>query len=81
MIIRYSPNGVASCGTITAHGVPTRPIFEYIRNNGTVMTVDGIDMNAKVTASRQLRPGNRIVATAYPAKVAMIVAPKPAMTA
>ena len=81
MIIKYKPNGVASCGIITAHGVPTSPIFEYMRNSGTVITVEGIDMNARVTASRALRPGNRMVAMAYPAKVAMMVAPTPATTA
>ena len=81
MIIRYKPNGFDSCGMMTANGVFTNPIFAYIRNSGTVMTVDGIDMKIRVIHSSILRPGNLMVAMAYPAKAARMVEPKPATTA
>ena len=81
MIIRYKPNAFDSCGMMTLHMEPTKPMFEYMRYRGTVMMLLGIDMNAKVTVSRSFRPGNLMVATAYPANVAKIVEPSPAATA
>ncbi|VUX38588.1 Uncharacterised protein [Bifidobacterium breve] len=45
------------------------------------MTVDGIDMKIRVIHSSILRPGNLMVAMAYPAKAARMVEPKPATTA